>query len=114
MRVVLRIKSKNLPKEGWLQHCIVCGFVTSREKYYKTIGDTQIYAYICKECRDIFSKHPNRERRFRRMCESYIISQWSQIHPFLGSYEFEAEFEPHERKFPPDLEHTIETVADLS
>ncbi|ANS04317.1 hypothetical protein [uncultured Mediterranean phage] len=112
MRVVLRIKSKNLPKEGWLQHCIVCGIVTSREKYYRTIGDIQIYAYICKDCRDIYSKHPNRERRFRRMCESYIISQWSQIHPSLEA--FLPVFPPHEHIFLEDLEHTIETVADLS
>ena len=112
MRVVLHLKSDNLPKEGWLQHCIYCGFVTSREKYYRSIGDIQIYAYLCKDCRKRFAKHPKKERKFHILCESYIISQWSQIHPSLEVYL--PVFPQHEHIFLANLEHTIETVADLS
>jgi hypothetical protein len=45
----------NLPKDGWLQTCIVCDRVTSKTVFYKIIKKNrktkiEVYNYLCNTC----------------------------------------------------------------
>jgi hypothetical protein len=47
-------EKSDLPKEGWLQACLICETKTSRNIFYKTIKKlkhtTKVYVHLCPVC----------------------------------------------------------------
>ena len=44
-------QESDLPKEGWLQACLICDTKTSRCIFYKTIKKyTKVYVHLCPVC----------------------------------------------------------------
>ena len=110
MKISLHRRS-HLPKKGWLQSCVSCYLYTSKEYYHTKAVDVEVSAFICKDCEKILNSSPQKIKKFKDLCDSYLISQWSHIHQSLALYR--PDFLLHEHEFPQDLEHTTETDADL-
>lgn len=52
----------DLPKDGWLQTCIVCDRVTSKTIFYKIVKknrkvEIEIYNYLCNICKKKLSNN---------------------------------------------------------
>lgn len=112
MKISIYRNSSSLPKEGWIQACISCYLFTSREYFHKKIKDIEVYAFLCKDCKKVINKQPEKIKKLGNVCDSYIISRWSQIHPSLSLYRLD--FPPSEHGYVQDLAHITETVADPS
>lgn len=102
----------NLPKEGWIKACISCHLYTSKEYYITKAGDVEVYVILCKDCKKTLFLNPLKMKKLKDVCDSYLISQWSHIHPSLALYR--PDFLLHEHGFPRDLEHITETSAALA
>jgi hypothetical protein len=108
MKISIYRNSSCLPKEGWIQSCISCYLFTSREYFYKKINEIEVYAFLCKDCKKVIDRRPEKITKLENVCDSYIISQWSRIHPSLSLYRLD--LLPSEREPPSDLTHVVETV----
>lgn len=72
-----------LPKDGWLQACIICDQVTSRLHCYKKMcsirryEEVDIYSYLCPQCKNKLQDVVFLEQ-YKKVCDEYIKDQLSQ------------------------------------
>ena len=67
------ISSYGLPKDGWLQVCVVCrSRITGILKYIRYLEGkkfTRVYqAYICKDCLNLVNKYEDQLYKFKLKC----------------------------------------------
>ena len=105
-------RHSDLPKKGWIQSCVSCTLYTSKEYFITRTQDLEVYAILCKDCNKTLTLNPQKIKKLKDLCDSYLISQWNRIHPSLASYR--PDFLLPEHGFPRDLEHITETDADLA
>ena len=76
-------QKSELPKKGWLQCCFHCNAKTSLLTHITTITNYEkkyeCFAYICKDCKNIFRNDEIKYYNFIQESKIYINDKYSYL-----------------------------------
>ena len=69
-------QKSNLPKNGWIQSCILCGSYTSKFIFFKEVNSTSFkkiyHIIVCKDCSVSVHKNNKKMKRIYEYAEDFI------------------------------------------
>jgi hypothetical protein len=78
LKISIHETCSNLPREGWLQACLVCNDVTGNEKNIVTIATSihqtiEYTTYLCRKCETKINSDEDIKNKFFRRINKKII-----------------------------------------